>query len=145
MATMEELADKVAHATTGKEVRGAIAEGFGQFDQVKGEVFRRVKAVEDDNAALNQRVDKLADDLSVEAQARKTGDDNEARDRRAADQVLEDKISQSEERLTKRIVALEDMLFGQHPQEVKMAENSTPPVNGRAMLVNLTNTNEEDK
>ena len=48
MATMEELADQVAHATTGKEVRGAIAEGFGQFDQVKGEVFRRVKAVEDD-------------------------------------------------------------------------------------------------
>lgn len=116
MATMEELADKVAHATTGKDVRGAIAEGFGQFDQVKGEVFRRVKAVEDDNAALNQR-----------------------------DQALEDRISQSEERLTKRIVALEDMLFGQRPQEVKMAENSTLPVNGGAMLVNLTNTDEEDK
>ncbi|QLL70218.1 hypothetical protein [Lactobacillus sp. 3B(2020)] len=47
------------------------------------------------------------------------------------------------EALTKRIAALEDMLFGQHPQEVKMAENSTPPVNGGAMLVNLTN--EEDK
>lgn len=115
MATMEELADKVAHATTGKEVRGAIAEGFGQFDQVKGEVFR----------------------------ARKTGDDNEARDRRAADQALEGKISQSEERLTKRIAALEDMLFGQHPQVVKMAENSTSPVNGGAMLVNLTNKGEK--
>lgn len=74
MATMEELADKVAHATTGKEVRGAIAEGFGQFDQVKGEVFRRVKAVEDDNAALNQRVDKLDDDLSAEAQTRAEAD-----------------------------------------------------------------------
>lgn len=71
MATMEELADKVAHATTGKEVRGAIAEGFN------------------------------------------------------------------------RIAALEDMVFGQHPQEVKMAENSTPPVNGGAMLVNLTS--KEDK
>lgn len=67
----------------------------------------------------------------------------EARDRRAADQALEDKISQSEERLTKQIAALEDMLFGQHPQVVKMAENSTPPVNSGAMLVNLTN--EEDK
>lgn len=78
MATMEELADQVAHATTGKEVRGAIAEGFGQFDQVKGEVFRRVKAVEDDNAALNQRVDNLGADLS-----------SEARDRRAADEELE--------------------------------------------------------
>ena len=63
----------------------------------------------------------------------------------AKDQQLNDKINQSEERLTKRIAALEDMLFGQRPQEVKMAENSTPPVNGRAMLVNLTNTNEEDK
>ena len=69
MATMEELADKVAHATTGKEVRGAIAEGFGQFDQVKGEVFRRVKAVEDDNTALNQRVDKLEQELRSEMAA----------------------------------------------------------------------------
>lgn len=92
MATMEELADKVAHATTGKEVRGAIAEGFGQFDQVKGEVFRRVKAVEDDNATLNQRVDKLDDDLSAEAQARKAGDDNEARDRRTADEKLKQEL-----------------------------------------------------
>lgn len=69
MATMEELADKVAHATTGKDVRGAIAEGFGQFDQVKGEVFRRVKAVEDDNTALNQRVDNLgAEDKNLQSQ-----------------------------------------------------------------------------
>lgn len=68
----------------------------------------------------------------------------EANARAEADQALEGKISQSEERLTKRIVALEDMLFGQRPQEVKMAESSTPPlVNGGAMLVNLTN--EEDK
>lgn len=141
--SMKQIADAIRHKGYGKDVREAIAEGIGQFDQVKGEVFQRVKAVEDDNTALNQRVDKLADDLSAEAQARKTGDDNEARDRRAADQALEEKISQSEERLTKRIAALEDMLFGQHPQEVKMAENSTPPVNGGAMLVNLTN--EEDK
>lgn len=96
MATMEELADKVAHATTGKDVRGAIAEGFGQFDQVKGDVFKRIAALEDDNSALNRRV-----------------------------------------------AALEDMLFGQKPQEVKMAENSTPPVNSGVMLVNLTN--KEDK
>lgn len=105
MATMDELAQTIATATTGKEVRGAIAEGFGQFDQVKGDVFKRIAALEDDNSALNRRVDELGE----------------------------------------RIAALEDMLFGQHPQEVKMAENSTPPVNGGAMLVNLTNTNEEDK
>lgn len=64
MATMEELADKVAHATTGKDVRGAIAEGFGQFDQVKGDIFRQVKA----------------------------GDDSEARDRRTADEKLEQEL-----------------------------------------------------
>lgn len=104
MATMEELADQVAHATTGKEVRGAIAEGFGQFDQVKGDVFKRITALEDDNSALNRRVDELGE----------------------------------------RITALEDMLFGQRPQEVKMAENSTPPLaNGGTMLINLTS--KEDK
>lgn len=42
------------------------------------------------------------------------------------------------EQLDKRITALEDMLLGQKPQEVKMAESSTPPKNGGAMLVNLT-------
>lgn len=133
MATMEELADKVAHATTGKEVRGAIAEGFGQFDQVKGEVFRRVKAVEDDNTALNQRVDNLSADLSAEAQTRAE-----------ADKELDGKIKQSEDRLSKRITAIERILFGESPQEVKMADNSTPPLaNGGAMLINLTS--KEDK
>lgn len=47
------------------------------------------------------------------------------------------------EALEDKIAALEDMLFGQHPQVVKMAENSTPPVNGGAMLINLTS--KEDK
>lgn len=82
--------------------------------------------------------------LAAEAKARKEGDDSEAQTRAEADQALEGKISQSEERFNERITALEDMLFGQHPQEVKMAENSTPPVNGGAMLVNLT-SKEDDK
>lgn len=100
-------------------------------------------AVNSNAGATEAGYKQLGEGLTGEAQARKTGDDSEARDRRAADQALEGKISQSEERLVKRIVALEDMLFGQHPQEVKMAENSTPPVNSGVMLVNLTN--EEDK
>ena len=119
----------------------------GNFDKLENAVNSNAGATE---AGYKQ----LGEDLSAEAQARKTGDDNEARDRRAADQALEEKISQSEEqltkritaseeRLTKRIAALEDMLFGQHPQEVKMAENSTPPVNGGVMLVNLTNKGEK--
>ena len=68
----------------------------------------------------------------------------EANARAETDGELEGKISQSEERLVKRITALEDMLLGQHPQEVKMAENSTPPLaNGGAMIINLTS--KEDK
>lgn len=151
MATMEELADQVAHATTGKEVRGAIAEGFGQFDQVKGEVFRRVKAVEDDNSALNQRVDNLGADLSAEAQVRAEKDKEldgkitaEAQTRAEANKELEGKISQSEDRLSERITAIERILFGESPQEVKMADNSTPQLaNGGAMIINLTS--KEDK
>ena len=46
------------------------------------------------------------------------------------------------EQLDKRITVLEDMLFGKQPQEVKVAESSTPPKNGGAMLINLTG--EED-
>ena len=61
-----------------------------------------------------------------------------------ATQVLEDKINQSEDRLGKRITAIERILFGESPQEVKMADNSTPPLaNGGAMLINLTS--KEDK
>ena len=117
MATMEELADKVAHATTGKDVRGAIAEGFGQFDQVKGEVFRRVKAVEDDNAALNQRVDKLRTDLSTEAQTRAETDKAledkltaEAQTRAEADKELDGKITTEAQTRAETDKALEDKL-----------------------------------
>lgn len=56
---------------------------------------------------------------------------------------LDKRITALEEQLDKRITALEDMLFGQKPQEVKMAENSTSLKKGGAMLVNLTS--EEDK
>lgn len=97
MATMEELANQVAHATTGKDVRGAIAEGFGQFDQAKGEVFRRVKA----------------------------GDDSEARDRRAADEKLE-----------QRITKLEKIIFGQNPLEIK----DTVPTKAESTAVEINDS-----
>ena len=129
MATMEELADKVAHATTGKDVRGAIAEGFGQFDQVKGEVFRRVKAVEDDNTALNQRVDKLRTDLSTEAQTRAEADKElddkitaEGQTRAEADKELDGKITaegqtraETDQGLEQRIARLERYIFDGQP------------------------------
>lgn len=101
--SMKQIADAIRHKGYGKDVREAIAQGIGQFDQVKGDVFKRIAALKEDNSALNQRVDELGE----------------------------------------RIAALEDMLFGKRPQEVKMSENSTPPVNSGVMLVNLTN--KEDK
>lgn len=119
--------------TTERILRSDTQENFDKLEN----------AVNSNAVATEAGYKQLGADLTDESQARKTGDDNEARDRRAADQALEGKISQSEERLTKRIVALEDMLFGQRPQEVKMAENSTPPVNSGVMLVNLTNEEDE--
>ena len=92
----------------------------GNFDKLENAVNSNAGATE---AGYKQ----LGADLSNEGQARSQ-----------ADQALEGEISQSKEQLAKRITALEDMLFGQRPQEVKMAENSTPPVNSGAMLVNLT-------
>lgn len=68
----------------------------------------------------------------------------EAQARAEADKELDGKINQSEDRLSKRITAIERILFGESPQEVKMADNSTPPLaNGGAMLINLTS--KEDK
>ena len=136
MATMEELADKVAHATTGKDVRGAIAEGFGQFDQVKGEVFRRVKVVEDDNTALNQRVDNLSADLSTEAQTRsetdKALDDKittEAQTRSETDKALEQRIARLERYIFDGQPAFVDGLFPPQPSNgsIEVADNGELP------------------
>lgn len=68
----------------------------------------------------------------------------EAQTRAEADKELNGKISQSEDRLSKRITALEQIIYGQSPQEVNMADNSTPSLaNGGAMIINLTS--KEDK
>lgn len=52
-------------------------------------------------------------------------------------------IEQENKELEGKISQLEQIIFGQNPQVVKMADNSTPPVNSGVMLVNLTN--KEDK
>ena len=109
------LTDRMEH--------NATAANFAQIED----------AVNSNAITAEEMYAELNDKLAAEAQARAE-----------ADKELDGKISQSEERLTKRIAALEDMLFGQRPQEVKMAENSTPPLaNGGAMLINLTS--KEDK
>ncbi|MBE8118028.1 hypothetical protein IAL74_03665 [Limosilactobacillus fermentum] len=59
MATMAYLASTVANATTGKEVRGAIAEAILQFDSVKGDVYGRLESVEDQSNQVSQKVDEL--------------------------------------------------------------------------------------
>lgn len=70
------------------------------------------KAVEDavnSNAITAEEMyAELNGKLAAEAQARKAGYDSEARDRRAADEVLE-----------QRITKLEKIIFGQDPLEIK--------------------------
>jgi len=119
--------------TTERILRSDTQENFDKLEN----------AVNSNAGATEAWYKQQSANLAAETADRQADDTAEAQARAEADQALEDKISQSEERLTKRIAALEDMLFGQHPQEVKMAENSTPPVNGGAMLINLTS--KEDK
>lgn len=152
MATMEELADKVAHATTGKDVRGAIAEGFGQFDQVKGEVFRRVKTVEDDNTALNQRVDKLRTDLSTEAQTREEADkelDGKINALRTRLSTAEGNINDLQKRtasLEEQVKKLNEIIFGTRyindTDEIPLDDSMTP---GNDVEVNDTETVNDDE
>lgn len=51
---MKSIAETIRKAQYGKDVREAIAKGFEQFE-----------TVEDDNAALNARVDKLSNKIET--------------------------------------------------------------------------------
>ncbi|QLL69796.1 hypothetical protein [Lactobacillus sp. 3B(2020)] len=59
MATMDELAQTIATAATGKDVREAMAEAVRQFDDVKGEVYQRLKDAEDKVFKLQTKNDNL--------------------------------------------------------------------------------------
>lgn len=133
--SMKQIADAIRHKGYGKDVREAIAEGIGQFDQVKGEVFRRVKAVEDDNAALNQRVDKLAGDLSAEAQKRVEADkelDGKINALRTRLSTAEGNINDLQKRaasLEEQVAKLNRIIFGMEyidDTDEFMLDNSTP-------------------
>lgn len=63
--------------------------------------------------------------LAAEAKARKAGDDNEARDRRAADEKLE-----------QRITKLEKIIFGQNPLEIK----DTVPTKAESTAVEINDS-----
>lgn len=74
---MDDLAQTVLTAVTGKDVRSAMAQAISQWDSAKGDIFERLEAVEakanqasqdvDDlrnridevNTVLNQRIDEL--------------------------------------------------------------------------------------
>ena len=141
--SMKQIADAIRHKGYGKDVREAIAEGIGQFDQVKGEVFRRVKAVEDDNAALNQRVDNLSADLSAVAQTRAETDKNlsdklttEAQTREEADKGLEQRIARLERYIFDGQPVFVDNLFP--PQKsngsIEVADNGELPSDPDAVV-----------
>lgn len=63
--------------------------------------------------------------LAAEAKARKAGDDNEARDRRVADEKLE-----------QRITKLEQIIFGQNPLEIK----DTVPTKAESTAVEINDS-----
>lgn len=107
------------------------------FAQIEDAVNSNAITAEGIYAELN---DKLAAEAKARAEADKEldGKINQSEDR------LGKRITASEDRLSERITAIERILFGESPQEVKMADNSTPPLaNGGAMLINLTS--KEDK
>ena len=55
MATMEELANQVAHATTGKDVREAIAQGFEHLKDINDRIDKTNSRID----KLNERLDEL--------------------------------------------------------------------------------------
>lgn len=109
----------------------------GNFDKLEN-------AVNSNAGTTEAWYKQLSSNLAAENANRQADDTAEAQARAEADKELDGKINQSEDRLGKRITAIERILFGESPQEVKMADNSTPPLaNGGAMLINLTS--KEDK
>ena len=63
MATMDDLAQTVLTAVTGKDVRSAMAQAVSQWDSAKGDVFERLEAVEAQSNQASQDVDDLRDHI----------------------------------------------------------------------------------
>lgn len=57
--SMAELADAIRNKAYGKDVREPIAQGFEQFDTVKGTVFVRLEAVEELVRGYEERIKQL--------------------------------------------------------------------------------------
>lgn len=111
---MDDLAQTVSTAVTGKDVRNAMAQAIRQWDSAKGEVYERLEAVEDQsnqasqdvvdlrdhidevNAALSHRIDELdqrkadLDETNKRINHVVLGNDDEAL-QAAVTQILKDK------------------------------------------------------
>lgn len=93
MATMEELAQTIATAATGKDVREAMAEAVRQFDTVKGAVYQRMKEISDEGDRLDKRIDELS--VAITNYEKVTDD---------------------------RLEKIEKMLYGNDPQSIEHTE-----------------------
>lgn len=70
--SMAELADAIRNKAYGKDVREPIAQGFEQFDTVKGTVFVRLEAVEKLARGYEARIKQLESDLKNEIEDNNT-------------------------------------------------------------------------
>lgn len=63
MATMDDLAQTVLTAVTGKDVRNAMAQAISQWDSAKGDVFERLEAIEAQLNEVSDQVKQLQEEL----------------------------------------------------------------------------------
>lgn len=77
MATMDDLAQTVLTAVTGKDVRNAMAQAISQWDSAKGDIFERLEAVEAKANQASQDVDNLRNHIDEVNQRKATHDDVE--------------------------------------------------------------------
>ena len=122
MATMDELAQTIATAATGKDVREAMAEAVRQFDTVKGAVYQRMKEISDENEQISNRLESLETthtaDVTAIYKAIQQARDDLTRAFSDADKALGDRIDEIDERLDR----IEKMLYGSDPQSIEHTE-----------------------
>lgn len=56
---MAEIAEAVRHKKYGKDVREAIAQGFDQYDEQTGKIYKHLRHAEERVDSLNEKVEQL--------------------------------------------------------------------------------------
>lgn len=128
MATMDELAQTIATAETGNDVREAMAEAVRQFDTVKGAVYQRMKEISDENEQLSNRLESLetthtADVTAIYKAIQQTRDDL-TRAFSDADKTLSDRITSELTDVDNRLMKLEALIYDGQPAYV---DDGLPP------------------